>query len=180
MQAVRYLSMVVLCSAAMPALAQEHGFPPRREGLWEVTNVTEKPDKTPKINMRMCVDKETDAELMGYGMKVSKDTCQRYDVVRKGQTWTIDSHCKIGPISTTSKALVSGDFRSSVTVRVEGSTEGMPGTSGPQRMQMTQTARWVSAACEGMKPGDIALDGGIKVNVKQLKQLQKLIPGLIR
>jgi hypothetical protein len=31
-----------------------------------------------------------------------------------------------------------------------------------------------------MKPGDIVMDGGIKLNVKQLKQLQKLLPGLIR
>jgi hypothetical protein len=178
------ISRLVLATAAAvlasEAMAQDAGFPPRREGLWEVITITEKPDKVPKVTARMCVDRATDADLMGYGLKMSKDTCPRYETSRKGQTWVIDSQCKVGPVTTTGKAQVSGDFQANVKVRMDGTTEGMPGTNGPQPLRMTQTARWVAEACDGLKPGDVLLDGGIKVNVKQLKQLQKLLPGLLR
>lgn len=180
MYAGRGLSIAALMLACTQASAQDTTFPHRREGLWDVATVTERPEKVPKVNMRMCVDRATDAELMTYGLKMSKDTCQRYDVTRKGQTWTIESECKIGSVSSTGRTQISGDFQASVKTRTEGTSVGLPGTNGRQRVVITQMARWVSEACEGMKPGDITLDGGIKINVKQLKQLQKLLPGLIR
>ena len=56
----------------------------------------------------------------------------------------------------------------------------LPGApKGPQETAMVQTSRWMSAACPaGMSAGDIALPGGIRVNVKQLKGLHKLLPNI--
>jgi hypothetical protein len=42
-------------------------------------------------------------------------------------------------------------------------------------MLTTQTATWKSADCPGMKPGDISLFGGVKMNINQLKALSGLI-----
>ncbi len=164
---------------SVPAAAQDP-LPARREGLWEVVTVTQKPEKVPKISARICVDRASDRDLLDYGLRLSKDTCKRYEIARKGQTWVIESECKMGPVASKSRAQVSGDFQTSVKIRMEGSAEGLPGTSGPQQTLLTQESRWVSAQCEGMKPGDIVINGAVKVNVKQLKQLEKLIPGLIR
>jgi hypothetical protein len=49
------------------------------------------------------------------------------------------------------------------------------GGKGAQSMLTTQTASWKGADCPGMKPGDITMFGGVKVNIKQLKALSGLI-----
>lgn len=171
--------VVPLLVLATEAWAQEAAFPPRRPGLWSVQTVTERPEGGPKINARMCIDAATDRDLMDFGLRMSKDTCKRYEMKRSGQTWTIDAECSFGPVKSVTRTRVSGDFQARVTVRIEGTTDGMPiGGKGPQETRMTQEARWVSATCDGLQPGDIAMDGGPKINVNQMKQLQKLLPGL--
>ena len=82
----------------------------------------------------------------------------------------IDADCTFGPTASKTKTVITGDFSSAYTVRTEGTMEG-GSEKGPQSTLMTQTARWKSADCPGMRPGDISMFGGIKVNIKQLKSL---------
>jgi hypothetical protein len=168
---------IVAMAATLAARAQTIDLPPRKAGQWEMRMVTEKPAGGPSMNAQMCIDAATDRDLMDFGLKMSKDSCKRYDVKRAGATWVIDAECTFGPVKSATKTTISGDFQSTVTVRTEGTTEGFPGAGkGPQPTLMTQTARWVGACADGMRPGDISMGGGIKMNVKQVKQLQKLLP----
>lgn len=160
------------------ALAQDASLPARKPGLWDVTTVTQKPDKVPKISVRMCVDAATDRELMDFGLKMSKDTCARYDMRGKGGNWTIDAECQVGPVKSATRTRIDGSFQSKVRVSVEGTVTGMPGSNGPQATQISQESRWISADCPGMKPGDVMLEGGTKINVKDMRQLRKLLPNL--
>jgi hypothetical protein len=99
---------------------------------------------------------------------------------RAGATLVIDSECKFGPISSTTRTTMSGDFQSTYSIRIEGTTDGMPfgGAKGPQETLILQTAHWTGACPAGMKPGDFTLPGGMKFNIKQAKQLQKLLPNI--
>lgn len=160
------------------ALAQDVNLPPRRPGLWEVVTVTQKPEKVPKISARICIDAATDRELLDFGLKMSKDTCARYDVRGKGAIWTIEAECALGPAKSVTRTRLSGDFQSRVLLSIDGTVSGMPGSSGPQPTQLTQESRWLSADCPGMKAGDVMLDGGIKVNVKDMRALRKLLPNI--
>ena len=83
---------------------------------------------------------------------------------RQGSTYTVDSECTLSGTAIKSKTAISGDFGSAYTVRTEG-------TIGAEPMLIAQTAKWKSADCAGMKPGDIGLLGGIKINIKQMKSL---------
>ena len=57
--------------------------------------------------------------------------------------------------------------------------KGSDGKKGPQPTLMVHTARWAGAACTGgMKPGDMTMPGGVKLNVKQLRKLQDILPKL--
>jgi len=167
-------------AATFAARAQTIDLPPRKSGQWEMRMVTEKPAGGPSINTKMCIDAATDRELMEFGLKMSKDSCKRYDMRKTGSGWVIDADCAFGPVKSVTKTTISGDFQSTMTVRTEGTTEGIPGAgSGPQQTLMTQTAKWTGAACtDGMKPGDISMGNGIKMNVKQIKQLQKMLPNI--
>lgn len=160
------------------AIAQDANFPPRRPGLWDVVTTTLKPEKVPKISVKMCIDAATDRELMDFGLKMSKDTCARYQVASKGAAWTIDAECSFGPVKTATRTRITGDFQSRIDMQIEGSSTGLPGSSGPQQTQMSQVSRWVSAECPGMKPGDVMLEGGTKINVKDMRQLRKLLPNI--
>jgi hypothetical protein len=55
-------------------------------------------------------------------------------------------------------------------MRQEGTLE-RGGDKPPVTTRMTHAATWKSADCPGMKPGDMTLFGGVKVNVKQMKAL---------
>jgi hypothetical protein len=157
------------------------GLPTRKPGQWEMHMVTDKPAGGPTMNAQMCIDAATDHDLMEFGLRMSRNNCKRYDIKQVGQSWVLDTECALGPIQSIAHTTISGDFQSNITVRIEGTTEGMPGaTKGPQQLLMTQTGRWMGATCSGgMVPGDITLAGGVKFNVKQIKGLQKLLPNII-
>jgi hypothetical protein len=53
--------------------------------------------------------------------------------------------------------------------------EGSGSEKGPRETLMTQTAAWKGADCAGMKPGDMTVPGGLRVNVEQLKALSGLL-----
>lgn len=175
-------SAVFAAAFAVPfaAAAQVPDLPPRKPGLWEMRMVTEKPTGGPTIDAKLCIDAVTDRELMDFGLRMSKDTCKRYDTKRIGKGWVIDAECSFGPISSATKTTITGDFQTTLNVRIEGTTEGIPGIGkGPQQTLMTQTGRWTAASCTGgMVPGDIALASGVKFNVKDLKGLKKLLPNI--
>lgn len=104
---------------------------------------------------------------------------------REGKALVIDAECKFGPMKSVTRTTMSGDFQSSYTVQVEGTTEGgfagLGGGKGPQPTSMVQTARWTAAQCgNGMKPGDFTMPGGIKVNIKQMQGLQKMLPQILK
>ena len=174
-----YLATSLLCAFPLTAHAERLELPTRKPGLWELRMLTEKPAGTPEMTMIMCIDPATDREMIDFGLKASEGNCPRFDMKRAGAVYTIDAECTFGPLKAVSKTTISGDFQSSVVVRVEGTMEGIPGAGqGPQPTTMTQTASWKGATCtDGMVPGDVNFNG-FKVNVKQLKKLQNMVPGL--
>jgi Protein of unknown function (DUF3617) len=182
MHRIAVLLAVLPFTVAAPLLApaaQSIDLPARKPGQWEMKVTTEKPVGGWNISAKMCIDAATDRELMDFGLRMSKDSCKRYDMKRAGATWVIDAECAFGPVKSATKTTISGDFQSAVTVRTEGTTEGIPGVAkGPQPTLMTQTARWIGTCPAELKPGDIAMDGGMKFNIKQIKQLQKLLPNI--
>jgi hypothetical protein len=167
---------VLIASAALAtplALgAQTLDLPPRKAGLWDVTTVVEKPAGVPMVTAQMCLDPATDRELMDYALKLSGN-CKSLAAKREGKGLVIDADCTIGGKATKSKVVLTGDFQSAYTARIEGTMDG--GGKGPQSMLTTQTASWKGADCAGMKPGDITMFGGVKINIKQLKALSGLI-----
>jgi hypothetical protein len=163
-------------TAPLAAGAQTLDLPPRKAGLWEVTTTVEKPKGLPALTSKMCLNPATDRELMDYALKLSGGRCKTLTVRRQGQSFVIDTDCTVAGAATRSKVVITGDFDSAYTLRMEGTVEGAPGAGkGPQPTLMTQTATWKSADCPRMKPGDMTMPGGLKVNVKQLKALSGLI-----
>jgi hypothetical protein len=112
-------------AGALPTLAGAQALvelPSRKPGHWELRMVTAKPGGTPDVVSQVCIDASTDRQLMEFGLRISKDLCKRYNMKREGKALIIDAECKFGPMKSVTRTTMSGDYQSSYTVKVEGTT----------------------------------------------------------
>jgi hypothetical protein len=179
---VKWMKSLFLDPSARP-MAQ---LPPRRPGHWEVRTVHEHlglsglPDSalgpTSLPPSRACIDAGTDNETMEVALMPLN--CKGGDMKRTDTGWVLDEKCELGDLKMATKATISGDFQSIITVRVEETTEGLLGSNALKTIQ-THAARWVGATCaDGMVPGDLVMSNGWKMNVAPLADLEKLLQTL--
>jgi hypothetical protein len=166
-------ALAALAALTLPAGAQEIEFPARKAGQWEITMTSETPGGMPNQTIKACIDATTDKQMMEAGFSMSKSMCSRQEMKQEGDAYVIDSTCQIGPMTSTSHIVITGDFQSAYTVKMTSEmtgaalVPGMPGTNN-----MTQEARWISDACtDGMAPGDMLMPGGMKVNVNEMMKM---------
>lgn len=159
----------VAALTALPALAQTipPDMPMRRVGHWEIRMLMEGREDGPNMVVQACTDADTERQLMQFGLGMRGNACERYDIRRVGQEVHIDADCQFGPMRSVTKAVMSGDFQTSYTVRIEGTTTA-PGQPQPQRTLILQQARHVSQTCTGgLVPGDMVVMGQ-KINVRSM------------
>jgi hypothetical protein len=166
-----HLALVALVLCTGPAAALD--LPARKAGLWEL-KMSFANRKLPVQTMEHCIDAETDKLMNSMGGAMRNDMCSKQDVQMLAGTIVVDSVCKIGPATTTSHAVVSGDFSSAYVVEVTSKREGpaTPGMSPSGETSMTIAAKWLGACKADQKPGDIIMAGGRKMNVRDLQTLQ--------
>ena len=159
------LGAAVALATALPAAADDLNIPPRKAGQWEVTMSLGK--GRPEMKSQMCLDETTDKEMMAAGLSMSKDMCPTQKISHDGDNIVIDSVCDFGAMKSTSHIVISGDMQSDYTVHITGNIEGGP-KGMPGKTDMTQTVHWVGADCAGMKPGEMMMPGGLKIDATKL------------
>ncbi len=162
------LSLTMFSAAA---LAED--YPPRKAGLWEVTSQAEVGHAA---TTKMCIDANTDQLFHKLGSDLrSFRHCERDDVKVDGDTVTTDSECKIGSATETTSGVIkfTGDsaYHADITIHFD------PAVLGKTDTTLTQDGKWTGDRPAGMKPGDLVLANGFKINVKTLNFLKSLIPG---
>jgi len=168
---MRHLAVIaaVLLSAA-PASALD--LPTRKAGLWEI-KMELQGRSMPVQTMKQCTDAATD-KLMTYNFGGSAERdCSKRDIKNSGGTITIESVCKFGDATSTSHAVVSGDFNSAYTVDVTSTREGgrpIPGTTPGRESHMSIAAKWAGPCAAGQKPGDIVMSNGMTMNVLDMQK----------
>lgn len=173
------LSAAVLAAAIAPSWADQVEFPSRKSGYWEIRMVDDAGSGMPEMAVHACIDAPSDKAMMAAGLSMTKDMCPKMDMKRDGDAIVMESECKVAGMTSTSKTVMTGDFQSSYTVKITGTIDGMSAIAGgkktPEKMAMTQNARWLSEKCpDGVSAGDMQMPGGITVNVN--KMLQKNDP----
>jgi Protein of unknown function (DUF3617) len=165
-------ALILVC--AQPVAAFD--LPARKPGLWEI-KMTVEGRNTPAQASQHCIDAETDKLMSSIGGSMRQDMCSKQDVQKVGSTIVIDSVCKIGPATTTSRGVVSGDFNSAYTTKITSKWEGgppAPGMPADGTTNMTIDAKWLSDCGPDQKPGDMIMAGGRKMNIRDL---QTIMPG---
>ena len=163
---------VALLSAA-PALALD--MPTRKAGLWEMKMVFDG-SPMPAQAMRQCIDQATDKAMQSqFGSGGAQGaTCSKQDIKNAGGTVTVDSVCKIGAATTTTRAVVTGSFDSAYTMRITSTSVGgppIPGAAPGGETKMTIEAKYLGGCQAGQKPGDIMMSNGMKMNVLDMQKM---------
>jgi hypothetical protein len=151
------------------ASAPMTGPPRRKAGLWTQTVTTQGMTQTSKI----CLDEATEAKMTVFGQQMNKELCPKNEVTPGVGGWSFASECNMGAagkISTTGKA--TGNFNSSYVVKATSVTTGssMAQANGTHDMEMTGT--WEGPCPADMKPGDMLLPGGVKVNLNSMAAMK--------
>jgi len=137
--------------------------PQRRPGLWEqrVSN-----GDFVQVS-RLCVDAATDARLSWWGTQASKDICEKNIAsARTDGGWQFSSVCDMGSGGkTTTSGVATGDFNAHYQITAESSTVGAAAPQMNGLRKMTIDAAWQGPCPADMKGGDMALPGGLKINL---------------
>jgi hypothetical protein len=153
--------------AAAPAEppATSAAMPERKAGLWEQTMSSERIRQTTRI----CIDKAVETKLNWTGQQAGKSGCEKTAITpRVGGGWEFSSTCDLGAGGRiVSHGVASGDFGGHYSVDIDSTTTGssMPQANGVHRMKLD--ASWKGPCPAGMKPGDMELPGGMKLNMTE-------------
>jgi hypothetical protein len=127
---LRLVSLVALVmTGAAPAMAQDQ--PARKHGLWE-TATTFEGSGAPAQTFRHCTDEGADALITRMNqltIGARQEKCPPADVQKTGDTTVVNSTCKIGPTTITSRGVItSGD--GAYTIKFTSKWEGGPPIPG--------------------------------------------------
>src|SRR5438094_398313 len=86
-------------------------MPTRKAGLWDLKMAMEG-RTTPPISMQHCTDAATDKLMTSNFGNVGREDCSKRDIQVSGRVVTVDSVCRVGGVTVTTQAVVSGDFNS--------------------------------------------------------------------
>jgi hypothetical protein len=140
--------------------------PPRKPGLWTQTISTGQMQQTTRI----CLDAATEKALAWWGAQAGKQTCAQQSITpQPGGGWTFHSVCA-SPSggSVASDGTASGDFGSHYRVEATSTTSGGPMPQANGVHKMTLDATWQGPCPADMKPGDMQLPGGVKINMAEV------------
>lgn len=172
---VRNLLIASLVAAATPALAAGFDLPPRAPGQWEMKIQVDTAAMPPQI-IKMCLDAETDKLLNARFGGMASSMCSRQEQKKDGDDIILESDCRVGDMTTSSRTVVSGDFNSAYRMKTDvkmsgsnaprGVQAGM--AQGPNSQQTTIDAKRTGECEAGMTPGDIDMGGGRTMNVRDM------------
>jgi Protein of unknown function (DUF3617) len=144
--------------ALVPAAAFAVDLPARKPGLWEIKMAFE--GRPGAQSIQQCIDPETDAIMQSSATNIGSQ-CSKRDIVKSGDTTTIDSVCSVAGKEASSHAVVKGSFDSAYTMTVSSKSDA-------GAINLTVTAKWLGLCEAGQRPGDLILPNGIKLNLKDM------------
>ena len=161
-------------AAPAAAAAAPAGPPKLKAGFW--TQKISSMGSTQEV--RFCLDDATAAQMNLWGAQTSQEMCAKNVVTPIAGGWSFESECDLGPSGkTVTKGTAIGDLGSSYVVKATSTTTGAAAAQMNGTREMQVNAVWAAQCPAGMKPGDMALPGGVTMNLSQVQSMQKQAAG---
>jgi len=144
-------------------------LPRRQPGLWE-TSMTVKGEDQPPVTTQMCLDAASEQRSSVWGNEMSREMCQRYEVVRQPDgSYRFGSTCNMGSGGVTrSEGTASGDLRSNYVVRMRSTTSGAELEMLNRDQEFTIAAKRLGPCKAGQRGGDMIINGRVVANLNDL------------
>jgi hypothetical protein len=154
--------------AAAPAVVE---VPARKPGLWRQTMLVEGIDMIQTVEL--CLDKASDGKLAWWGQQGFKQACSKNEIKHQADgSWTFSSVCEGAGVKTTNDGSAVGDFSSKYQIKADSTTTGAPVPEMNGSRTITIDAEWLGECAAGMKPGDMDLPNGQRINMLEVSGLQ--------
>jgi hypothetical protein len=159
-----------LCSLALACDASAAEPPVLRSGLWEVARSGgQQPE--PKSLTTMCLDESVQAQMREFGMGATKDMCSQNERSVEGNKMTMTTTCNLG--QTTMKTSSVMTFSGNTAYHMDSNSTYDPPLMNMRESKASVDAKWVGACKPGQQPGDVTLETGQTVNIKQMMGTKK-------
>jgi hypothetical protein len=151
--------------------------PARKAGLWE--QVLTRDGKPGRLGvLTLCVDAATDHEMGVFGRHVGKGDCEKTVTRDASGVYHFASTCTLSNGTLVkSMGTAVGDFGSGYKVHSEVNVSGAPIAPLNGMHVIDITGRYEGACPAAMKPGDVSLGSGLKVNMDRLPQILSDVSG---
>lgn len=160
---------MLLCSLAGAALAGPD-YPPRKPGLWEM-KMSQADGKSAPMVSHQCIDARTDQAMRDMGQAMGPNACSKQEMRKEGDKLVVDSVCKMGPSTATSRTVLSGDFGNAYRAEIKSSYN--PPLAGRSEGSSVIETRWVGPCKSDQKPGDMIMANGMKMNIVDMMAMQQ-------
>jgi Protein of unknown function (DUF3617) len=153
---------LILAGAMICGHAFAVDLPQRKAGLWVVAS-SSPGGNLPSHEVRMCIDASTDAMMANLGTNMMQGACNKNDIKRDGAVVTVNTVCKVGQMQTSTTAVTH--FSGDTAYHTDINTTFNPPMTGQASAVVAQDAKWTGACPADMKPGDMIMPDGTKVNI---------------
>jgi hypothetical protein len=161
----------------MVASGESASTPSRKAGLWEqVLTRDGKPERLGALSL--CVDAATDHEMGVFGRHLGKSDCERTMSRDAAGVYHFESVCTLTDGTVVKSAgAASGDFETGYKVHTQVNINGAPLAPMNGMHVIDITGRYQGPCPSTMRPGDVSLGSGLKVNLDRLPQIASAVAG---
>lgn len=159
------LALVASQALAQPMAAGSVALPLLKAGFWQVNTQ----GQGVNVNSQMCLDEAIQKEMSVLGQNMSVGRCSDLKISGSSLSgYKTHTTCDLGMGSMQIDGILSGDLKTSYkNVTTVTST-----VSGQKNVDVhTATGTYKGACPSGFKPGDIAMDGGMRMNLRELSKM---------
>jgi hypothetical protein len=165
-----WLGLVIagVCVVARPVLADEAvKIPERKAGLWELTTTMDEGLGPKDQTLTMCVDADMEKNTVASSLHEHDKQCTKHEVKKEGDKTVVEMSCQFASRHVVSRTEMSGDFQTSLGVRIESTTSGdHNGQTVAVKRTITQTGKYLGESCGDLAGGEAKGPDGSKVMVQ--------------
>jgi hypothetical protein len=169
--------LAILAACGRPSGEQAAAPPARKAGLWE-QSLTRDGQPGRLGVLRVCLDAATDSKFAVFGRHFAKGACQRSVTRTADGIYHFSSTCADADGATVKvMGTAAGDFATGYKVRSEVNVSGAALGSLNGMHEVDMTGRYLGPCPPDMRPGDVNLGSGLKVNIDRLPQIARAVGG---
>ena len=160
------LAMAALAATVLVTSARAAEPPVLKSGLWEVARPNPQQPGSKGVTT-MCLDESVQALMREFGMGAAKNMCSQNERKVEGNRMIMSATCNLG--QTTMKTQSVMTFDGNTAYHMEGSAiYDPPLPNMPKESRTSVDGKWVGPCKAGQQPGDVMLENGQTVNIKQM------------